>query len=365
MAETRKQVLSTQDSSINLNLLKREVDTNRQLYDELLKSLKQVGVSAGVATNNISVVDAAKPARFPYAPSLSRNVLMGLAAGMFLGLCIVFVLEFLDDSIKFPDEVESMLGLTLMGIVPKISVKRADKSVALEVHDAPRSTIAEAYRSVRTALQFSTPEGAPKRLLVTSTTRNEGKSTTALALAINFAQLGQRVLLIDADMRNPSVHKLLGMSNDFGLSNLLSSESRGEQMILPTTVPNLSVLTAGPVPPNPVDLLMGPKLLLLLNETASLGIDYVIVDAPPLLGIADSIVLGNQLQNILFVVQGNRTRKSHIKSALRRLRRVGLLPHGVVITQTPHRGIGEDYGSYYGYYGSGPADAPGVRSALT
>ena len=135
-------------------------------------------------------------------------------------------------------------------------------------------------------------------------------------------------------MRNPSVHKLLGMSNDFGLSNLLSSDSRGEKMILPTEVPNLSVLTAGPVPPNPVDLLMGPKLLLLLNVTATLGIDYVIVDAPPLLGIADSIVLGNQLQNILFVVQASRTRKSHIKSALRRLRLAGLMPRGVVLTQT-------------------------------
>jgi succinoglycan biosynthesis transport protein ExoP len=362
LGETRKQVLSTQDSSIDLNLLKREVDTNRQLYDALLQRLKQVGVSAGVATNNISVVDAAEPSLFPYEPSLPRNLLIGLAAGMFLGLCIVFVLEFLDDSIKFPDEIERMLGLPLMGIIPKVGTKRVDKSVALEVHDAPRSTIAEAYRSVRTALQFSTPEGAPKRLVVTSTTRNEGKSTTALALAINFAQMGQRVLLIDGDMRNPSVHKLLGMSNDFGLSNLLSSETRGERMILPTAVPNLSVLTAGPVPPNPVDLLMGPKLLLLLNVTTSLGIDYVIVDAPPLLGIADSIVLGNQLQNILFVVQGNRTRKSHIKSALRRLRLVGLQPRGVVLTQTLRGGMNEDYGSYYGY---GPTDdVPTVRSAL-
>ena len=365
LGETRKQVLSTQDSSISLSLLKREVDTNRQLYDELLKSLKQVGVSAGVATNNISVVDVAKPARFPYAPSMQRNLMIGLAAGMFLGLCLVFVLEFLDDSIKFPDEVENVLGLTLMGIIPMMKANRTDKAVALEMHDAPRSTIAEAYRSVRTALQFSTPEGAPKRLLVTSTTRNEGKSTTAVALGINFAQMGQRVLLIDADMRNPSVHKLLGIPNDSGLSNVLSSESKGEQLILPTTVPNLSVLTAGPIPPNPVDLLMGPKLLLLLNEMDALGIDYIVVDSPPLLGIADSIVLGNQLQNILFVVQGNRTRKSHIRNALRRLRRVGLLPHGVVITQTPSRGVGEDYSAYYGYYGSGPADAPEVRSALT
>jgi len=355
LGETRKQVLNTQDSSIDLNLLKREVDTNRQLYDGLLQRLKQLGVSGDVATNNISVVDAAEPSLFPYKPNLLRNLAIGLAAGLFLGLCIVFVLEFMDDSIKFPDEVERLLGLPLMGIIPKVNRKRGEtKSVALDVHDDPRSTIAEAYRSVRTALQFSTPEGAPKRLVVTSTNRNEGKSTTALALAINFAQMGSRVLLIDADMRNPSVHNLLGMSNDFGLSNLLSSEGRGERMILPTTVPNLSVLTAGPVPPNPVDLLMGPKLLLLLNVTASLGIDYVIVDAPPLLGIADSIVLGNQLQNILFVVQASTTRKSNIKNALRRLRLAGLLPRGVILTQTLRGSLPQDYESYYGY---GPNEA--------
>jgi polysaccharide biosynthesis transport protein len=355
LAQTRKQVLSTQEGSIDLNLLKREVDTNRQLYDNLLQRLKQLGVSAGVVTNNISIVDNAEPSLFPYEPSLPRNLLIGLAAGLFLGLCIVFVLEFMDDSIKFPDEVERLLGVPLMGIIPKVNRKRTEsRSVALEVHDDPRSTLAEAYRSVRTALQFSTPDGAPKRLVVTSTSRNEGKSTTALALAINIAQMGQRVLLIDGDMRNPSVHKMLGLSNDFGLSNLLSSESRGERMIVPTEVPNLSVLTAGPVPPNPVDLLLGPKLLLLLNVTASLGIDYVIVDAPPLLGIADSIVLGNQLQNILFVVQASRTRKSHIKNALRRLRLAGLLPRGVILTQTLRGSLPQDYESYYGY---GPTDA--------
>ena len=364
LGQTRKQVLSTQDSSIDLNLLKREVDTNRQLYDGLLQRIKQLGVSGGVVSNNISVVDPAEASLFPYKPSLPRNLLIGLAAGIFLGLCIVFVLEFMDDSIKFPDEVERVLGLPLMGIIPKISRKRSDnKSVALDVHSDPRSTIAEAYRSVRTALQFSTPEGAPKRMVVTSTTRNEGKSTTSLALAINFAQMGQRVLLIDADMRNPSVHKLLDMPNEFGLSNLLSSDSRAEKMIVQTEIPNLLVLTAGPVPPNPVDLLMGPKLLLLLNVAATLGIEHVIVDAPPLLGIADSIVLGNQLQNILFVVQASRTRKSHIKNALRRLRLAGLMPRGVILTQTTRASLSQDYESYYGY---GPTEAiPDPKTPLT
>jgi len=363
LAQTRKQVLTTQDSSIDLNLLKREVDTNRQLYDNLLQRLKQLGVSADVVTNNISVVDGAEPSLFPYEPSLPKNLLIGLAAGLFLGMCLVFVLEFRDDSIKFPDEVERLLGLPLMGIIPKVSRKRtATTSIALEVQEDPRSPIAEAYRSVRTALQFSTSAGAPKQLVVTSTSRNEGKSTTSLALAISFAQMGSRVLLIDGDLRNPTVHQLLGISNDYGLSNLLSSDTGADKMIRATVVPNLSVLTAGPIPPNPVDLLMGPKLLLLLNVAASLGIDYVVVDAPPLLGIADSIVLGNQLQNILFVVQAHATRKSHIKNALRRLRLAGLTPRGVVLTQTQRGGVPQDYESYYGY---GPAEPDTQKAALS
>ncbi|HVE52346.1 MAG TPA: polysaccharide biosynthesis tyrosine autokinase, partial [Ramlibacter sp.] len=294
VAQTRKQVLTTQDHSIDMNLLKREVDTNRQLYDSLLQRFKELGISGNIVSNNISVVDAAEPSLFPHKPNLLANLLVGLVVGMLLGAAIVVALEVMDDSIKYPDEVERVLGLPLMGIIPKLNRKRTagNKPVAMEVHEDPRSALAEAYRSVRTALQFSTAEGAPKRLVITSTTRNEGKSTTSLALAINFAQMGQRVLLIDGDMRNPTIHRLLGISNDFGLSNLLSSDNRGDKMITPTVIPNLSVLTAGPVPPNPVDLLTGPKLLLLLNITSALGIDYVIVDAPPMLGLADSVVLG-------------------------------------------------------------------------
>ena len=222
------------------------------------------------------------------------------------------------------------------------------------MHDDPRSALAEAYRSVRTALQFSTPEGAPKRLVVTSTTRNEGKSTTSLALAINFAQMGQRVLLIDADMRNPTVHKLLGIPNDFGLSNLLSSDNRGDKMITPTVVPNLSVLTAGPIPPNPVDLLTGPKLLLLLNITAALGIDYVIVDAPPMLGTGRRRRAGQPAAERAV----RRAGQQHPQERRSRTRcgacaRAGLLPRGVVLTQTLQHAMPQDYESYYGY---GPTD---------
>ncbi len=355
--QTRKEVLTTQDSSIDLNLLKREVDTNRQLYDSLLQRLKQVGISSNLTTNNISVVDAANPPLFPYKPNLRSNLLAGMAVGLFLGLCLVFLLEYMDDSIKFPDEVERVLGVPLMGVIPVNDKKRGeDDSVAFNVHTDPRSSMAEAYRSVRTALQFSTSHGAPNRLLVTSTTRDEGKSTTALALAINFAQMGHRVLLVDADMRNPTIHKMLGIPNEIGLSNLLSTERRGETLIQSSVVPNLSVMTAGPPPPNPVDLLMGPKLLSLLDKAALVGISHVIVDAPPILGIADSVVLGNQIQDMLFVVRASSTRKASIRDALRRLRLSGLAPRGAVLTFAPARTL-HGYGSYYGYGAEPPATA--------
>lgn len=355
LGNTRKQVLVTQDNSIDLNLLKREVDTNRQLYDSLLERLKQVGISSNLTTNNLSVVDAAAAPLFPYKPNLQSNLLAGLGIGLFLGLCLVFLLEYLDDSIRFPDMVERVLGVPLMGVIPVGDKKRsAMDSIAFDVHTDPRSSMAEAYRSVRTALQFSTSHGAPKRLLVTSTSRDEGKSTTALALAINFAQMGNHVLLVDGDMRNPSIHKMLDIPNELGLSNLLSDDARGETLIQPTVVPNLSVLTAGPSPPNPVDLLMGPKLLALLDKAAAVGISHVIVDGPPILGIADSIVLGNQIQDMLFIVRAGSTRKANIRDALRRLRLSGLAPRGAVLTFAPARAL-QGYGAYYGY-GADPHD---------
>ena len=219
----------------------------------------------------------------------------------------------------------------------------------------PRGAFAESYRSMRTALQFSTAEGAPRRLMVTSSVQSEGKSTSALALAINLAQLGQRVLLIDADMRNPSQHKALKRPNQSGLSSYLSGDAQREALIQDSGIANLSVLTAGPHPPSPVDLLMGPGLLELLDRAEALGFEKIIIDAPPVLGIADAIVLGNHVQNILFAVKAGSTKLSSIRDALRRLRLGGLMPLGVVLTSA---GASEtQYDGYYGAYGAQNAAA--------
>ena len=359
LQDTRKEVLLTQDKSVDLNLFKRELDTNRQLYDGLLQRLKEVGVTSGVTSNNISVVDEANTPLFPISPNLMKNAGIGLLAGLLLAAGFIFIREHLDDSIKRADEIEAKLDLPLLGMIQLVKKKVAQgNALALLTIEDPRGAFAEAYRSMRTALQFSTAEGAPSRLMVTSSVQAEGKSTTALALAINFAQLGQRVLLIDADMRNPSQHKALERSNDSGLSSYLSGDVEVEALIQATKIANLSILTAGPHPPSPVDLLMGPLLLKLLDRAEALGFEKIVIDAPPVLGIADAIVLGNQVQNILFAVKAGDTRLSSVRDALRRLRLGGLMPLGVVLTSMD---TAETH--YYGYYGGyGAENAPKAAS---
>ena len=360
LQDTRKEVLLTQDKSVDLNLFKRELDTNRQLYDGLLQRLKEVGVTSGVTSNNISVVDEANTPLFPISPNLMKNAGIGLLAGLLLGVGFIFMRENLDDSVKHADEIEAKLGLPLLGIIPQMKKKLAQgHTLALLTVDDPRGSFAEAYRSMRTALQFSTAEGSPRRLMVTSSGQSEGKSTTALALAINLAQLGQRVLLIDADMRNPSLHKVLKRSNDSGLSSYLSGDELRETLIRKSSIPNLGILTAGPHPPSPVDLLMGPRLLKLLDRAEAMGFEKIVIDAPPVLGIADAIVLGNQVQNILFMVKAGDTRLSSVRDALRRLRLGGLMPLGVVLT-----GAAAVETQYYGYYGAyGAENAPKAASS--
>lgn len=357
VAASRNEVLVVQDRSVDMNLLQRELDTNRQVYDSLLQRLKEVSVTGGLTTNNISVVDEAEAELFPFKPRPAINLGLGLLIGLFAGVLAALLREQMDDSIKHSDEVEKLFALPLLGWIPmtKKAKGAVSESVALQAHTDPRSGFAEAYRSMRTALQFSTTEGAPKRFMVTSCGKAEGKSTTAIALAINFAQLGQRVLLIDADMRKASVHKALGLPNERGLSNLLTGDMGTDGLILNTAVPFLAVLPAGPTPPDPVELLMGPKLGLLLDKAHELGFAQVVIDGPPLLGIADAVVLGNQIQHIVFVVKAASTKKNSIKDALRRLRNAGLAPMGVVLTHARNEHT-NDY-AYEGYYGYGDVAA--------
>jgi polysaccharide biosynthesis transport protein len=352
-ADTAKRnVLELQDQGIRYNILKRDVDTNREIYNGLLQRYKEVGIAGGVGTNNVSVVDKADVPLFPFKPDLQRNALIGLLLGLMAGLAFAFLLEYLDDSIKFPDEVERFTGLTLLGVIPKVNA-RGPSAANLATTDL-RSPIAEAYRSVRTALQFSTAKGAPRTLVVTSCTKNEGKSTTAMSIAVALAQMGKRTLLVDADMRNPSLHRMLGTQHTAGLSNLLTGSIDPITLTQTTGFHNLYFMSSGPIPPNPVELLSGPNLSKLLGENET-NFDHVVVDAPPVLGIADSIVLASRVEACVFVVQSMGTRKSSVRSALRRLHQANVRPLGAILTKLGKNESLYGYDADYYYYGNDEA----------
>jgi len=345
----KRNILDVQDQGIRYNILKRDVDTNREMYSGLLQRLKEVGVTAQVGTNNISVVDKADVPLFPFRPDVGKGAMTGLLLGLMAGLALAFVVEYMDDSIKFPDEVERFTGLPLIGVIPRVNTTKGTPED--QATRDPRSALAEAYRSVRTALQFSTSRGAPRTIVVTSCTKNEGKTTTAMSLAVALSQMGRRVLLIDGDMRNPTLHRMFKTDHSVGLSNILSSDVDPITVTRKTDFPNLYLITGGPLPPNPAELLSGPGLQKLLSPNASL-FDHIVIDAPPILGIADSIILCNQVDATLFVVESAKTRKAAIRNAIRRLRQAGTSPLGAILTKLGSEMTMYGYESDFYYYGN-------------
>ncbi len=343
--ELKAAVLDLQHRSIEYNILKRDADTNRQLYDGLLQRFKEVGVAGGVGTNNISVVDTAVPPTSRYSPRLTLNLAIAILLGLFGGVLLALLFEHLDDTVKTPDDVERQFGVPLLGIVPKTATAPL-KSLA-----DPRSAFSESYRSVRTALQFSTDKGVPRVLLMTSSSPGEGKSTTVVALAQHFAELGKRVLVIDADLRNPSMHKLFGLDGSVGLTNYLAGERRPLSTLQATKTRLLSCMCAGPLPPNPAELLAGPKMLSLLSLAAE-KFDQVIVDGPPVLGIADALLLSNVVSGTILVVESGAIRRDYARAMLRRLYSARARLLGVILTKYDIKVAGYGYGYGYGYGGA-------------
>jgi len=355
MDQLKQDVLSLQDRSIQLNILRREVDTNRQLYDGLLQRFKEVGVAAGIGTNNISVVDEAKTPGGPYKPNLRLNALLALVLGLLGGVGLAFLFEHLDDTFRRPEELEKLLGLPVLGVIPKTRQERGeDRPMALVGHDDPRSAFAEAYRSVRTALQFSTASGVPRLLTVTSAMTGEGKTTTALSLAIQFAQAGKRTLLIEADLRKPSLHRALQLDNQVGLTNYLAGGgAQPVDIAKPTHIPDLFVIPSGPLPPNPAELLSSARMVELLG-LATGKFDQVILDSPPLLGLADALIIGNLCEGTLLTVEMGSTPRGYALGALKRLRGARVHVLGAILTKLEARaGTYGYYRSYYYYYHTG------------
>jgi capsular exopolysaccharide synthesis family protein len=349
LKQSKETVLVGQDRSFRYNLLTREVDTNRQLYDSLLQRYKEIGVAGGVGINNITVVDKAKVPKFPIKPNLMLNLMIAIALGLGAGIGLALLLEHLDDTIKLPEDMEKLLGLPVLGVIPATRVADGVELAIAENAD-PRSPFAEAHRSLRTTLQFSTAEGMPKVLLVTSTSVGEGKSTTALSLATHITQTGKKVLLIDCDLRKASLHKKLGIGNDSGLTNYLAGDAQPVKITRRCAIPNLFLIPSGPLPPNPAELLGSAKMVALLNLAAE-RFDQVIIDGPPVLGLADAPLLGSLVEAAILVAECGVTSRQYAQGAVKRLRSTRTRLVGGVLTKVDTRNRSYGYHGYYYQYG--------------
>ncbi len=335
--------LAEQDRSVQYNLLAREADTNRALYDGLLQRYKELNASAGISTSNISIIDRADPPTGPSSPNLMKNLAIALLAGLGIAAITTFLRNQFDDTVRVPEDVEHKLELPLLGVIPRAR----DTDPDVELAD-PKSPVSEGYNSLRGALLYSTSHGLPSSLLVTSSQPSEGKTTTSFAIAQGFARMGRKVLLVDVDLRRPSLHRRLGLNNDKGMSTLLTLQDNVDHVVQSTEIKGFDVITSGPVPPSPTELIASTRMEELIGELTG-RYDVVIFDSPPILGLADAPLMSALVDGVVFIIESERARRGSLKASLRRLRTMRPLLLGAVLTMFDPSKAGHRYSEYYGY----------------
>jgi capsular exopolysaccharide synthesis family protein len=352
--QQKAKVMEMKEKAIQYNILKREADTNKELYKGLLQRMKEAGISAGIMASNIQVVDQAELPTRPHKPNKQLNLLLAVVVGLFLGVGLAFFFEYLDNTVKTPEDVEQLIRLPSFGMVPEISYerkKRMEKGtsypVELVTFGHPKSMLSEAYRNIRTSILLSFPEKPPKKIAISSPNPAEGKTTTVINTAIALSQTGARVLIIDSDLRKPRVHRVFNEENGVGLSNFLSGHAALESIIKKTDIPNLSYIPSGPIPPNPSELI-GSNLFKSMMQSLGERFDHLVLDSPPVLGFADAIILSTSVDGIILVVLGGKTPRETLQRAKEVLHQVNAKILGVVINRIDIQR--SDYGYYYYRY---------------
>jgi succinoglycan biosynthesis transport protein ExoP len=351
------------ENAIEYTVLKRDAESNRQLYQDLLLRLKEAGVSAGLRSSNIRVVDVARPPTAPITPNVPRNLQIGFLLGLACGIGLAFVLESLDTSIRNMEELGAISTLPALGTIPlqlsnNGSLRKRLKAVsagsempeapALVTYARPRSEAAEAYRALRTSILLSSFGAPPKVILVTSALPQEGKTTISANSALVLAQRGSRVLLLDADLRRPGIDKLFGIKARGGLSTLISGVEKFEDVLVQSAeVPNLWILPAGPIPPQPAELLSSSVMKEYVIRWRS-EFDHIIIDTPPCLSVTDAVVLSPEADRVILVARAGKTSKLALRRACDLLLRVNARVMGIVLNAIDVR---SGHGYYYTYGG--------------
>ncbi|MGH9147703.1 MAG: GumC family protein [Vicinamibacterales bacterium] len=344
LEEQKGTAMDLSRKNVGYTVLEREAQSNRQLYEALLQREKELQVLANSQGNNVRLMDRAETPGAPFTPNPKRDLLLATVAGLAFALGLVLAIDYLDDTIKTPEDVTRKLRLPFLGMVPK--VKRDEHPVLSST--APHE-FGEAYRSLRTSLVFSNGTDSARVIMVTSSQPLEGKTTTACNIAIALAFGGARVLLIDADMRRPGVHRTLGLQNGIGLSHLLTAQASPRQAIQKLENPNLWVMTAGVVPPNPSELLASDRMKTLVSNTQGGPFDWVIIDTPPVLAVTDAVILSPLAGGVAFVIGSEMSRRRLAERAIETLMTSKPRLLGVVLNRVDLARNKYYYSRYYGY----------------
>lgn len=349
LATAKADAFDVNKKQIEYAQLKRDSDNNQRLYELVLKRLKDIELSGMLRTSNVRVLDPARPVFGPIRPNVRSWLMLAVLAGLLGGLGLAVLLEFVDNTITSQVDVEQRLGVPFLGFVPTIEPDKGTelRPVDLYIHRNPKSTVAESCRAVRTNLLFMSPDKPFKTMVVSSAGPQEGKSATVINLGIAMAQSGNRILLLDTDMRRPRLHKAFGVPNDAGISSVVVGEGTLADAIKSTEVPGLFVLPCGPIPPNPAELLHTRTFNDVLTQLCQ-QFDRVILDSPPIGAVADAVVLSTRADGVVLVVKAGVTNREMARRSVRALADVNAKLFGVVLNHIDLQD--PKYGGYYAAY---------------
>lgn len=366
--EQKTQVNQMAEKLVQYNILKREADTNKQLYDGMLQKLKEAGITAGLRSSNIRIVDPALVPNYPSRPNKTRNILLSILVGLVGGFGLALLREYLDNTVKTPDDIETLTRLPSLAVVPALSnstskrsgrfarflkspvVTSKDGRAELISHNMPQSQMSEAFRALRTSLLLSQADHPPQVILMTSALPREGKTTAAVNLAVTLAQLGDNTLLVDADLRKPGINRALSLvdGKHAGLSSYLAGVSSLDLITVPhPAITNLDAIPTGPIPPNPADLLSSRRLAELIGELRN-RYKFVVIDSPPIMAATDAVILSVLVDGVLMVVRSGETPKEALTRTRDLLAGVKCRMLGVVLNAVD--ASSPDYYYSYRYY---------------
>lgn len=351
LAQQKKDSLGLNQKAIQYGVLRREAESARHMYDLLIKRFKETALTEDMKTGNIRVIDRAEVPNSPVKPRKKLNLILAIIVGLATGLGLAFFFEYLDNTVKIPEDIKQHLKIPFLGPVPLFETQSAgnpgpDGNPALVTLHAPKSSASESYRGIRTNILFSSAEAPPQVVLITSAGPREGKTITTLNLGIAMAQAGSKVMILDCDMRRPQIHKAFGLAKDRGISNLLVGSEDVDGALVHTPIPNLDVIPCGPIPPNPSEMLGSKRMAALLDRLRK-GYTHILIDSPPATAVTDPVILSKSVDGVVLVIRAGDTAREIVRNCVGQFQAVGAHILGAILNGVD---IGRDKYYYYQYY---------------